>query len=60
MLNTTTFLILNGHFETVDHPLPNTLQRQDEATINDYNLIAKPHLSKGESCYVIPTPSRTL
>jgi len=34
------FPILNGRFETADEPIPYTLQRQDEVTINDYNLIA--------------------
>jgi len=38
----TTSLILSGRFETADEPIPYTLQRQDEATINDYNLIAIP------------------
>jgi len=60
MLNTTSFLILNGRFEGVDDPIPYTLQRQDETTINDYNLIAKQHFSKVKSCYVIPRPSRSL
>ena len=60
MLNTTYFLILNGRFEAVDDPIPYKLQRQDEATINEYNLIAKKHLSKVKTCYVIPRPSRTL
>jgi len=60
MLNTASFLILNGRFETADKPIPYTLQRQDEATINDYNLIAKEHLSKVKTCYVIPRPSRAL
>ena len=60
MLNTTSFLIVNGRIETVDDPIPYTLQRQDENTIFDYNLIAKQHLSKVKSCYVIPRPSRTL
>jgi len=60
MLNTTSFLIVNGRIETVDNPIPYTLQRQDEATINDYNLIAKQHLSKVKSGYVIPRPSQTL
>jgi len=32
MLNTTSFLILNGRFEAADNPIPYTLQRQDEAT----------------------------
>jgi len=43
MFNTTSFLILNGGFEAADDPIPYTLQRQDEATINDYKLIAKQH-----------------
>jgi len=60
MLNTTFFFILNGRFETVDDPIPYTLQRQEELTINDYNLIAKQHFSKVKSCYVIPRPSRSL
>jgi len=60
MLNTTFFLILDGRFEAVDDPIPYTLQRQDEATIDDYNVIAKKHLSKVKTCYVIPRPSRTL
>ena len=60
MLNTTFFLILNGRFEGVDDPIPYTLQRQDEATINDYDLIAKQHFSKVKTCYVIPRPSRSL
>jgi len=60
MLNTTCFLILNGRFETVDDPIPYTLQRQEESTINEYNLIAKQHFSKVKSCYVIPRPSRSL
>jgi len=60
MLNTASFLILNGRFETVDDPIPYTLQRQEESTINDYNLIAKQHFSKVKSCYVIPRPSRSL
>ena len=60
MLNTTSFLILNGRFETVDDPIPYTLQRQEESTINDYNLIAKQHFSKVKSCYVISRPSRSL
>jgi len=60
MLNTTSFLILNGRFEAADDPIPYTLQRQDESTINDYNIIAKQHLSKVKPCYVIPRPSRTL
>ena len=61
MLNTTSLLILNGRFEAADDPIPYTLQRQDESTmINDYNLIAKQHLSKVKTCYVIPRPSRTL
>jgi len=59
MLNTTSFLILNGRFEGADNPIPYTLQRQDEATINDYNLIAKQHFSEVKTCYVIPRPSRT-
>ena len=60
MPNTTSFLILNGRFETPDDPIPYTLQRQDEATINNYNLIAKQHFSKAKTCYVIPRPSRAL
>ena len=60
MLNTTSFLILNGRFEASDDPISCTLQRQDEATINDYNLIAKQHFSKLKTCYVIERPSRTL
>jgi len=52
MPNTTSFLILNGRFEGADDPIPYTLQRQDEATINDYNLIAKQHFSKVKTCYV--------
>jgi len=60
MLITTSFLILNGRFETVDDSIPYTLQRQEVSTINDYNLIAKQHLSKVKSCYVIPSPSRSL
>jgi len=60
MINTTSFLILNGRFEAADNPIPYTLQRQDEATINDYNLIAKQHFSKVKTCYVIPRPARTL
>jgi hypothetical protein len=54
MLNTTSFLILNGRFQNAEDPIPYTLQRQDEATINDYNLIAKQHFSKVKTCYVIP------
>jgi len=42
MLITTSLLILSGRFETADEPISYTLQRQDEATINDYNLIAIP------------------
>ena len=60
MLNTALFHILNGRFEAPDDPIPYTLQRQDEATITDYNLIAKQHFSKVKTCYVIPRPSRTL
>jgi len=60
VLNTTSFLILNSRFEGVDDPIPYTLQRQDEATINDYNLIAKQYFSKVKTCYVIPRPSRSL
>jgi len=60
MLNTTSFLILNGRFEGDDDPIPYTLQRQDESTINDDNLIAKQHFSKVKTCYVIPRPSRSL
>ena len=60
MLNTTSFLILNGRFEGADDPISDTLQRQDEATINDYNLITKEHFSKVKTCYVIPRPSRSL
>jgi len=60
MLNNTSFLILNGRFEAANNPIPYTLQRQDEATINDYNLIAKQHFPKVKTCYVIPRPSRTL
>jgi len=60
MLNTTSFLILNCRFEAADNPIPYTLQRQDEATINDYNFVAKPYFSKVKTCYVIPRPSRTL
>ena len=60
MLNTTSFLILNGRFEAVDDSIPYTLQHQDEATINDYDLIAKQHLSKIKTCYVVPRPSRKL
>ena len=59
MLNTTSFLMLNGRFETADDPIPYTLQRQEESTINDYNLLAKQHFSKVKSCYVIPRPSRS-
>jgi len=59
MLITSSFLILNGRFETPDDPISYTLQRQDEASIN-YNLIAKQHFSKVKTCYVIPRPSRTL
>jgi len=58
--SSTSFLILNGRFEAADNPIPYTLQRQDEATINDYNLIAKKHFSKVKTCYVIPRPSCTL
>ena len=47
----------SGRFEGVDDPIPYTLQCQDEATINDYNLIAKQHFSKVNTCYVIPRPS---
>jgi len=57
---TTSFLILNGRFETVEDPIPYTLQRQEESTINDYSLIANQHFSKVKSCYVIPRPSRSL
>jgi len=46
MLNTTSFFILNGRFEAADNPITYTLQRQDKATINDYNLIAKQHFWK--------------
>jgi len=46
MLSTRSFLILNRRLEAVDDPIPYTLQRQDEATINDYNLVARKHLSK--------------
>jgi len=46
LFNTTSFLILNGRFETADGPIHCTLQRQDEATINNYNLIAKQHFLK--------------
>jgi len=60
MQNTTSFLILNGRFESPDDPIPYTLQRQDEATTNDYNLIAKQFFSKVKTCYVISRPSRTL
>jgi len=60
MLNITSFLILNGRFETPDDPIHYTLQRPDEATINDYNLIAKQHFSKVKTCCVIPRPSRAL
>jgi hypothetical protein len=60
MLNTTSFLILNGRFEGADDSIPYTLQRQDEATINDYDLIAKQHFPKVKTCYVIPRPSRSL
>jgi len=59
-LNTTSFLILSGRFETADELIPYTLQRQDEAAINDYNHIAKQHFSKVKTCYVIPRPSRAL
>jgi len=60
MLNTTSFLILNGRFEAADNPIPYTLQRQDEATINDYNFVAKQYFSKVKTCHVTPRPSRTL
>ena len=46
MLNTTPFLILNGRFEIDNAPIPYTLQRQDEATIHDHNIIAKQHFSQ--------------
>jgi len=59
MLNTTSFLILNCRFEGADDPIPFTLQRQDEATINDFNLVAKQHFPKVKTCYVIPRPSRS-
>ena len=59
MLNTTSFLISNGRFETPDDPIFYKLQCQDEATINDHNLIAKQHFSKVKTCYMIPRPSRT-
>jgi len=48
-LNTMSFLILNWRFETIDGPIPDTLQLQDEATINDYNLIAKQYFSRVKS-----------
>jgi len=60
MLNITSFFILNGRFEGADDSIHYTLQRQDEATINDYNLIAKQHFPKVKTCYVIPRPSRSL
>jgi len=62
MLNTTSFLILNGRFEGADGFIPYTLQRQDEATVNDYNdynLIAKQYFPKVKTCYVIPRPLRS-
>jgi len=46
--------------EAADDPIPYTLQYQDEATISNYNLIAKQHFPKVKTCYVIPRPSRTL
>jgi len=60
MLNTTSFLILNGRFEIYNAPISYTLSNQDEAANNDYNLIAKQHFSQVKTCYVIPRPSRTL
>jgi len=60
MPNTTSFLILNGRFEGAEDSIPYTLQCQDEATINDYNLIAKQHFPKVKACCVIPKPSRSL
>jgi len=36
IINTTSFFILNGRFEAADNPISyDTLQHQDEATIND-------------------------
>ena len=58
MLDTTSFIILNGTFEAADDPIPYTLQRQDAATINDCNLIAKLHFLKVKTCYVIARPLR--
>jgi len=61
LLHSLSFLgFLNGRLETPDDPIPYTPQRQDEATINDYNLIAKQYFSKVKTCYVISRPSRTL
>jgi len=61
IINTTSFFILNGRYEAADDSIPyDTLQNQDEATINDYNLMGKQHFSKVKTCHVILRPSRTL
>ena len=57
-LNNTQHVVLNGRYQSLTDPIPYTLQRNDEKTINDYNTISINHFSKVKRCTVNPRNMR--
>ena len=57
-LNNTQHVVLNGRYQSPTDPIPYTLQRNDEKTINDYNTISINHFSKVKRCTVNPRNTR--